>query len=75
MKLLDYINEEYPGRGQAEVAAALGVTQGHISLLVNDKNSPSLKLALVIFRWSGGKVNLPDWEDSIAASGESEGEA
>ena len=46
---------------QAKLSEALGISRGHMSLLVSGERKPSLDLAVAIERATGGAVPVSSW--------------
>ncbi len=54
---------EATGIKQAALADMVGVSKGYMSLIINGKRGPRLKVALAIQRATLGAVPVEAWED------------
>lgn len=45
-----------------DAAEALGVTRAYVFMIISGVNTPALKLALRIKKWSGGVVTCESWD-------------
>lgn len=65
-KLKSYL-EAFDGNQQA-LAAYLGISRPHVSLLLSGRKKPSLQLAGRIEKLTGGAVPMTAWIDDEASS-------
>lgn len=59
MKLSEYL--ESAQISVATAAQQLGVSRAYVYLLIDNKKSPSLRLAWKIEKWSKNKVTVQEW--------------
>ena len=55
MNLKEFFNGK-PHGAKAEMAAAIGITRTWMSLIISDREKPSVELAIAIEKYTKGKV-------------------
>ena len=63
MKMIDWL--EHMNITQRDFAPKLKIKEPHFSLLVNDKATPSLKVALLAEKHTHGMVKCSDWNVAV----------
>lgn len=71
MRLKEFFDTPEGSRiSQAQWARNFGLTSGYLSQLANEIKTPSLQVALLIEKFTEGKVTPYDWGVKVPSEGE-----